>query len=193
MCERRSFGGLVAVCAGVLLASAGGVRAASVVDVGVHELFAGLPGQKVSLIVSGTDRVEGLNLHVQVADGGSSTAPKLTAIDIVGPGTIFAGNNLGQTTVVGSPQTRSAFTLTFTGDVAADGLLATLTIDTTGFPEGASYPLLLTGTLAGDTDFAGDPVEVRNGRIVLVAIPEPAAIGLLAPCAPLLRRRRARV
>ena len=72
---------------------------AAVIDVGTHYL---LPNdeRRIPITVSGGDLVEGLNFYIQVADGGEinegiATKPKITGLDIIGPGTLFNQSNTG--------------------------------------------------------------------------------------------------
>ncbi len=165
--------------------------------VGEHELLADTANQLIEIMVSGGDSVQGLNLRLQVADGGthpdaggSIDGPKISNVDLV-TGTIFDGNNTGQNDLLSLPQVSVQSITTANGMVAADGLLATVLIDTTGFTEG-EFDLWAGDTLDGPTDFAGIPASITDGSIRIV--PEPASfVGLLtglgAICAALRRVR----
>ncbi len=174
-----------------------------IINVGRHQLLADTVAQEIELFVQATEgeQVQGLNLNVQIADGGpdaggQETGPLITDIDIV-TGTIFGANF----TEVVNPEAQANLnfkqfeirtTTTGQGRVFANGLLATLTIDTTGFFEG-SFALRLSDTLNGATDFAGVAVTVTDGTIDVGApIPEPTswAILLAGTLIGLTRRRR---
>jgi hypothetical protein len=105
-------------------------------------------------------------------------------------------------TVVGGPiggsaqlaQAYVAFDTTVS--VPADGLLVTLTVDTTGFFDGDSFALLFKDSEIGaDSDFVVsgggvlDP-DITNGTINIV--PEPTSMVMLGGCGLLALRRRKR-
>jgi len=142
--------------------------------VGTVELQPNQPGQTIQIFVTGSDPVQGLDLNVQIADGGPELdgeidGPAITDLDIF-TDAIFGTNNTGdrEPVPVGQfPQFVAAGTTTASGEVLAEGLLATLTIDTTGFTEG-SFDLILSDTLNGPTDFAGVPLEIVDGTITVL-------------------------
>jgi hypothetical protein len=168
----------------VLLCLPRTIWATPVIVVGEHELLADTADQLIEIMVSGGDSVQGLNLRLQVADGGthpdaggSIDGPKISNIDLVS-GTIFDGNNTGQNGLLSLPQVWVQSITTANGMVAADGMLATVMIDTTGFMDG-EFDLRVGETLDGATDFAGVPVDITDGSIRIV--PEPASfLGMLA-------------
>src|SRR5687768_3460768 len=131
---------------------AGIASAVPVITVGNHELLPNTAGQTIQIHVSGGDDVDGLNFNAQIGNGGpevgGTDGPNLTA-DIIN-GTIFAGNNTGQQDPGSVPQVAARTTTTGQGTVDAQGVLATLTIDTTGFFTG-TFDLLLSNTLNEDT------------------------------------------
>ena len=164
---------------------------AATISVGDHVLLANLPGQPVPIFVTGGEPVSGLNLFAQVGDGGpelidfglpaGTDGPEITNVDLK-TGTIFEAIPDPQTMALGSPQVANFFIAISApgGSVPADGLLATLTIDTTGFSSG-TWDLLFSGVLPDlggfDSDFAGVAADdIFNGTITVV--PEPAAIAL---------------
>lgn len=182
---------------GVTWALSAGAEAAFVVDVGTSYLLPDRAGQRLEVRVTGTQTVEGLNFYIQVGDGGpelggSARGPRISSVDIVGS-TIFAGNNRGQFVVQSEPQGVAVYTLTESTPVLGSGVLAVLTVDTTGFLQG-TWPLLLADTKLGTTDFAGTPIVITNGTIVV--IPEPQvgvatlAAGASLVCGSTRRRRR---
>jgi hypothetical protein len=149
------------------------------ITIGTIQLQPNTAGQVVELSVTGGDAVPGLSLYLQVANGGPEfetlagltpgsgiDGPAMTAIDLV-TGTIFDGNNTGQTD--GSdpaiPQVAFVYITTASGTVAASGLLARVTFDTTGLT-GGTYPLSLT-VLGSPTDFAGVEAALVDGTLVV--------------------------
>ena len=108
---------------------------------------------------------------------------------------IFQDNHQGQgDSTVFLPQYRDANVTTMSNTVAAEGLVATVTFDTTGFSTpGQSWDLVLDGVIGGNarTDFGLVETDVRNGKIRI--IPEPATatmLGGLGLLLLLLWRRR---
>ena len=94
----------------VLLCVPQTIWATPVIVVGEHELLADTADQLIEIMVSGGDSVQGLNLRLQVADGGthpdaggSIDGPKISNIDLVS-GTIFDGNHTGQNDLLSLPQ-----------------------------------------------------------------------------------------
>ena len=152
------------------------------VNVGNKILAPNLAGQSVQLSVTGGDAVQGTDVNVEVADGGTAAGgtvagPAITAANLTG-GTIFASNNSGQQNISGLPQVFSGSVVTNTGTVNANGVWATLTIDTTGFSTpGSNFPLRLKGFsnagVAGDSDFIAPngqdvlPSNITNGNIII--------------------------
>lgn len=202
---------------GVCLAAAFAVSSlsadgAAIVTVGNHTLLANTPGQTITISISGAEQVAGEDLFAQIGDGGSinggiNTKPVFSNVDII-HGTIFDGNNTGaQGDPNGVPPGSNAghpliwldSTVTNSGTVSDNGLLATLTVDTTGLNSG-TFPLLLSGvanTLGTFNttvrDAAGAPIAltIQNGTIT-VAAPEPSTVGLVCVfgLTALARRRR---
>jgi hypothetical protein len=179
---RATVGGLLVVCA-----AASPALAAVVVDVGDRSLLPNTPGQVFQIFVDGGDPVTGVQFNLQVADGGPEGAqyggpglidgPEIENVDIF-TGTIFATNNVGE---LGggsiAPQLWESWTSTTSGTVPAQGLLATVTIDTTGFFAG-TWDLWMAPTLQGDSTLLDSGIEVviENGSINV--IPEPSAVAV---------------
>lgn len=172
--------------------------AAPIIDVGSHDLLENTPGQTFQLYVTGTDQVTAFNLRAQIGDGtGPNAEPVFEAIAFDG-GMWDAFAN----TVTGGPvggaeqfaQTSVAFNTTVS--VPADGLLLTLTVNTSGFFDGDSFSLLLKGTEIGaDSDFVvigGGTLapDIINGTINI--IPEPMSVALLSMGGLLALRHRKR-
>lgn len=194
--NRRAVLGTVLAVAFVL-GVAQGASAGILINVGTHLLAPNTPGQTIQIFVSTTDanRIGGCNLNAQV-DGagppyGGIAGPVITEANLVA-GTIFAGNNSGQTDLGSVPMLAMYSIVTNSGTVEASGLLVTLTIDTTGyFTPGQTWTLQLGNTLNGATDFAPTAATIVDGSITLT--PEPGTLALLGlGAAGLLRRRRAR-
>jgi len=152
---------------------------------GHHTLLPNQAGQEIEVLISGGHAVEGMNFYIQVGDGGPE-AVDLGLIDppgIDGPhvenvdletGTIFESNNSGQfnpDTNETLPQLFGAFIVTNAATTTADGLLATVTIDTTGFTAG-TWELRVSDTLAGDTELPFVGARFHNGSITID--PDPA-------------------
>jgi hypothetical protein len=165
-------------------------EAANIV-VGNHVLLANTPNQTITIQITGGEQVAGEDFFAQIGDGGtynggSNVKPVFTNIDIIG-GTIFAANNVG---AFGDPTVGNAAhpliwddgTTTVSSSVSATGVLANLTIDTTGLSSG-SFPLLLTGvanaigpnnnTTLNNANGIPISLSVTNG--LLTVSPFPAA------------------
>jgi hypothetical protein len=170
-------------------------QAVPTIEVGSHDLQENTSGQTVNLLVSGGDSVTSFNLRAQLGDGtGANPEPVFEAISFGGVWDAHAN------TVTGGPidgaeqfaQASVAFNTSV--DVPADGLLVSLTIDTTDFFAGESFALQLKSTEIGsDSDFVilgGDTLapQITNGTINIV--PEPASIALLGLGGLALLRRR---
>lgn len=156
---------------------------------GIHYIQPNTPGQVFPILVQGPgEMVAGLDLYLLVNEG-LAPAPVITAVDIVGPGTIFNTNNVGQFDL-GPPYEApglqpTAITTTTSGFVAANGILAFITVDTTGIFGGFGfplvYPLSLTNPDLGPTDFAINPgfdAILVDGELRF--IPEPSTLALAA-------------
>jgi hypothetical protein len=199
----------LAACAAILM-GVSAARASLIIDIGDIAVLPGTPGQKVPIYVHGGDAVIQLLLRVQIADGGQAvpdqpiTGPSITGVDVI-TGTIFDGNNTGQSPEYADgvvfPQLAYRGTMTAHDSVAAEGLLATITIDTTDFTtEGETFSLKLSDTLfRTQTAFNGGEIvpEIINGKILISSaasenVPEPATGLLAAAGAGLLLRRRKR-
>lgn len=164
------------------------VDAATTIDVGNYLLLPNTPGQVIQLPITGTDLAPGLDLAVQVGDGG----PELAAFDLPpgtpGPtigqidfasGTIFSVPGATQFTPAGNlPQVW--FTNVVLGaspsEVTTNGVLANLTIDTTNF-SGGSFALLLKNVVAAlsppngiSTDLTSQVphLTINNGSITII-------------------------
>ncbi len=188
----------VLVCMGL----AGIAQADLTIDAGTHVLQPNLIGQTIEIYVTGEGalyEVLNVNFHAQVADGGPAhggviLGPEFTCLDLFDddPLTdfVFDGNNTGRASGtpdgIISPQLAYEGTTTASDTATAEGLLAIITIDTTGFDSG-SWDFLLTGCLSGNTDFGDVPVTVSNGTII---VPEPVSLSMILLGAGLILPRR---
>lgn len=152
--------------------------------VGTIELEPNKPGQIAEIYVTGGDAVRVLELFVQVGNGGPELeltaedfrlspgagipGPAITAVDLL-TGTVFATNNLGQQNPIDAPidfpQLAAAYTQVSSGTVVAEGLLARLSIDTTGFASG-TFALSLTA-YGVTTEFDGASANVTDGLLIV--------------------------
>jgi hypothetical protein len=96
--------------------------------------------------------------------------PTIQNVDIL-TDTIFAANNTGTIDQDGLPpdlypQIEWRSTTTNHDTVIADGLLAIVAIDTTGFPSG-NWVLGMNNTLNGSTDFTFVPAHITDGMLII--------------------------
>jgi len=179
--------------------------------VGTHELLPNTPGQTIPISVSGGDSIQGLDLMVGIGEVKTAASPApyngptITGIDVI-TGTIFASNNTGQGGNFFSGQYAYGGTTTSSGTVSADGLIGTITVDTTGWNSGSGpWALTLYGTtydppeIPYQTDLPPlSSVAITNGWITLQEeVPEPASMFMMAammaggvPAMLVYRRRR---
>lgn len=198
---------------GAVLACGSRAGAVPVLTAGDHVLAPNTPNQEVQVRISGGDQIEGINFYLQVGDGGrvfdeagelaldgSDTGPVITRLNLT-DGTIFTGNNNGQefgTWLYGLLGV--SYVTTQSGTVAADGVLARVTLDTTGMFSGTVPFSLRWQGLYGGLDFPSDvplypPLVLVDGSLSIHA-PEPGSVGLalvgLVCVAGLVWRRRRR-
>ena len=181
----------------VTLLLAVSARGEIMVTIGDHELMADTAGQQVKIFVTGGDLVGGVNLRLQISDGVSG--PVITDVDLV-TGTIFAASNPFTFEVPVSPrlvEAGAAAGLSVSG-VAAEGLLATLTVSTVGVMSG-EFVVMLSPPALGPTEFLSvgiipKPLQAvqldLDGKIEIIA-PEPTGLWALSAlgCGALLYRR----
>lgn len=194
MCRTGAIGCLV-----LLLGVA--ATSAATIEVGNHVLLPNTPNQPIPIWVTGVEWAASLNFNVQMGDGlgpdhGGVAAPSITEVDVLHyPGfndtgdTIFGavpnGGEWGSGAM--TDQLFERTTWANSGSVQANGLLAVITLNTTGFfgnpPEG-HWELKVKETLNAPTELlensqSADPIplEVTDGKVSL--IPEPATLVLL--------------
>lgn len=113
--------------------------AAPTVDAGIHYMLPGT-SRNIAVMVSGTpsDQVEGLDLYLQIGEGGpGNLSPDvgptfIGQLDVIGLDTIFGPNNDGAVSGQVGNRIRSAITYTASGTVQAQGTLARIQVNTTG-------------------------------------------------------------
>lgn len=193
----RLFARLVALA--LLLALSPLARANSIV-VGNHNLLPNTPGQVVNLMVTGTDQYNSFDLKSFI-NGGLAGGPAIShvfgdpaaaipATNLVG--SVWEGGNGGigvnypeGTTTVGSGyQTFATFTTLMGELTTANGIVVSLTFDTTGVAPGVYSFSLTDGPMGPTAMFAGydletwepivTPLTIVNGTLTVV--PEPASL-----------------
>jgi hypothetical protein len=174
-----------------------------VINVGSHDLLPNTPHQPIQVYVTsgvGAPDVSAVDFNMQIDKGypyGDLSVPgpifdQSQPIDLV-TGTIFAADNSGQfDTAAGPPpldppakQNLMWGILTSAAGhyVPANGLLATVYVDTTGYSSG-TWPLAMSTTLNGPTMFhdglgnADITPQITDGSINIV--PEPSTFCLLS-------------
>jgi hypothetical protein len=196
----------------ILLGLAVVSQAAPTIVVGGHLLAPNTAGQEIDIMVNSapSQNVQGTDLNAQVADGGapaggSAVGPTISG-NLVGPGTLFNGNNTGDTDAGSVPMGYYHSTTTASGTVTINNtnqLLVRLFIDTTGFGPGSpgdlgpgKWSLNMMNTANGPTDFGPVAAAITDGFIQIVPEPTSIVMALFAVAglgAVVIRRRRARV
>ena len=174
----------------IALIAAAACRGAVTISVGAYYLPPGVSRQIQIPITSSTglDMVPGCDFAVQVNDG--ATGPAVTSVGLT-TGTIFALPGATQFTPPGNTNWVRFTSVALNGQggnplnatvPASGGILANLTINTSGLTSG-TFPLLLSGVLAAsnpptgyNTDFtdAGPAPTITNGSITIVSVPATA-------------------
>jgi len=182
------------------LLTASSVLGSPVISIGTLQLLSIDAEQRIPIMVSSAtnETVEGVNLAVQIADGGAAnggmaTAPRIISLDLIGTGTIFNASNTGSTPLYLGTGTQNdppylialAETTTKSGNVVeANGVLAYLTINTFGAALG-SYRVNLQEVGKNvengpwTTDFAGTSATFPANDGWIVVVPEPSTLLLL--------------
>lgn len=197
----------VACLAVILMVAAPTQAAPLVINVGTLNLWENTPNQTVEFVVSGGDQVQQMEFNIQIGDGGAElggvdTKPVITAVELLN-GTIFQAGTLPLVDAPVTSPLAQQHSITILGTVAASGVIAKVTFDTTGVFAGAEIPLKLKNVGNPDIGFfdtkmwgQGD-VEIQtnigDGSLRIMAIPEPSVVVLLlVGCfAALVWRRRA--
>jgi hypothetical protein len=176
--------------------------AAPTITVGNHQLLPNTPGQVISILASGegaADAIAGVDLFLVI--GGGTSGPIATNFDLIGAGTIFAANNNGQQGFGAEydPPSRDLVGLvtTTSGTVSPNGVLAYVTLDTTGLTSG-DFTLSITNELFGPSVLyatGGASTVLIDGTLSVV--PEPSSVvlglfGVAGVAAVAIRRRRVR-
>lgn len=192
-----------ALVIGVVVLATAGMASALTLEV-VSKTIDPAPGQEVLIVATGPGMIGGMNLNVQVGDGGAVNdppgtdeagvnVPGMTTIDFRANGAVW-GDAATNPSTFEEPGLLSPL-VSFGGFVLQSGnrqlgdtgvVVATIVLDATGV-EGADFPISLA-PYGAPSDFAGQPADLISGQIVV--IPEPATALLLLVFAPLLRRRR---
>ena len=190
----------------VLVCLASVAQASAVLTVGTNPLLPNTKNQVVNIFMTATggDNTRGMNFYALVADGGpgnvltgpgSIVGPKITAMNIVGAGMLFAPpNNTGQndpTTGFFGPQGSGASTTTPSAAIPVPAglvLLGSITFDTTGFLSG-TWDLNMGGsnnpTSSSMSDFDSTSIDgvqlgVEDGHITIVPEPSSIVMGMFA-------------
>ncbi|MEX0939256.1 MAG: hypothetical protein WDZ59_15445 [Pirellulales bacterium] len=165
-----------------------GFREATI-DVGTHELLPNTPGQEIQIYVRGGSMVQGVQIRAYITDGVSdpyalyldpSEIPRFQDADIL-TDTSFAESNTGQRGNVVSNVAEAGTTTACTACIVLpDGLLATLTVDTTGIDiNDGPFELNLTGFESPLNDVflpatnwasADLPLTLVDGSIAMTAV-----------------------
>lgn len=201
---QRRFVALIAVVA--VLAMPALASAAVTVTVGNNVLAANTPGQVINIQISATAG-EGLNsmdLNA-IVNNNLGSSPIISGFNISTAPTLWAANATTVINGVDPPGTEIFESVVnnsaVDSPIGANSILATLTIDTTGFFAG-SWPLSVgpngSSTTAPTTLFSvsGEVVpQYLDGNISIAVVPEPSSIilGLFAAAgmaAVVIRRRR---
>jgi hypothetical protein len=169
----------------VALASPRGSSWAAVIDAGAHNLQPNMPGQKIDFFVTGGEKIIAVVFSVAIDGGGPAyggiLGPSITNLDLVSLGHIFSPNHGTVYNDYSDPQLWESNTITAVGTIPATGLLATITVDTTGFGPG-EHTLDLKGQpltdYPGDTQLLFADTLITNGSITIV--PEPSSVALAA-------------
>lgn len=163
-------------------------RAATTINVGNYLLLPNTPGQVIQIPVAGTDMAPGADLAVQVGDGGpqlsnyglppGTPGPAISQIGFASD-TIFSVAGATQSTPPGNIPQVWFTDVVLTGSpayVPANGTLANITIDTTGFANG-QFALLLSNVVPGlqlpngvstDLTYQVPNLTINNGSITIM-------------------------
>ncbi len=158
--------GRTALAAGVIGVLAGMAWAQPTIDVGEVTLGVG-PAETVAVYVSGGQDVEGMNFCAQIADG--AIGPVFVDANVI-DGTIFQSNH-DYWSEISYASGRYAYQAVTTdaGVVSAEGLIATLTLDTRGWRGEFALSLTSDAELGATTDFTSFVIPtITDGMLRLV-------------------------
>ncbi len=134
-----------------------------------------MSGQDVYVFATGGDAVQGMELNITVGGGASGPTIDFADVPTGGPtdggvdvitGTIFDGNNGGGFDGYVNSYDAYKGVVTDTGTVSANGLVATIALDATGFNSYGTYAFSLTNA-EGDTNFAGISANLTDGQYIV--------------------------
>ena len=151
----------------IIFCVAGVASGYSTIAAGNHNLRPDSNGQTIQIMVYGDDVVDGMIINLMLGDGGtivggSPNAPQFISVDVL-TGTIFSGVASGDL-YPDTPGIGGGFTypqLAYNGTttnpyapstVVTSGVLATVTIDTAGIPDG-DFTLSVTNSPNGSSEF----------------------------------------
>jgi hypothetical protein len=203
--NRIRFAGLAALPVLSLAATSFGALSLSVVETQVPKSATAT----LTIIATATEGeiVQGLELQPKIndggiANGGTSVKPPIVAGPSIA-GTIWgAGSTADQPTPISSFPLFPQFSYQGIAPLTPNGIVAILTIDTSGLAPGETFTVDLTD---GDSENPGyssyftPPLEETPTAIpelidlppfTITVVPEPASLGLLAGGVGLLMRRR---
>ncbi len=156
---------------------------APVIDLGEIMLLPDTPGQVFAIDVKGGHEIQGAVLNIQIEGGypdvpGSDVdGPNITNVELAAAGTVF-GNvpNSGNNFIATREQMWVVGTSATDGTVVADGVLAYVTIDTSGWFGGdGPWQLRLADTFNGDTNLQSPDGQIApiitNGSIRIDELP----------------------
>jgi len=186
----------VIIC-GVLLIGSRAANAAGTLSLSTNTVNIGT-GQVININISGSDQVRDTNFFVQVNDGGTvnggvATKPIITGLDVTTG--IFAGDNTGNTFNTNGSLIAGAATNTNPPSgattVSDNGVLAKLTLDTTGMTNGSTFTIRFdnVGANAGGPfatrvdDVNTQPITLSGAGLgstaTITVVPEPVAASLM--------------
>lgn len=148
----------------------------------------------IPIYVSSSLSVRGLNLAVQIDDGGpmnigSAWTPVITNVDLIGPGTIFYASNLGSNPIYLNTDysfnppamVAKADVETAGGTLDANGVLAYLTVNPAGAAVGSMHSISLQNVAANFTGIPlGTELILNYGTTVVPNYPNDGWIKIVS-------------
>lgn len=180
------------------------VASAAFIVVGTHVLLPNTPNQPIDIFVTGGEQIQGVNLNAQIGDDPTAAGTPIFQFDnnqhlafpgpnlstLIRPGSVFSPPaGFGENDMTFYPALWQSSSTTSSGTVAANGLLATLYVDTTAISATGVdqvWSLNLFDTIDGPTDWAGSIFQgnavpnptISDGFIVILGVPEPTSMVL---------------